>query len=115
MIHPLESADGLKAELSKTKISKLLSGKAVEKSASLKAHLAAAANADKLYKNSKEIIAPHPDVKGNRGIKAFHYTYAPMEWEGKIIPVKFTVREYEDGQSNKLYTIEAIDFEYDLK
>lgn len=113
MIRPLKSADGLEAELSKNKISKLLSGKAADKSYDLKAHLEAAANADLLFKNSVEAIEPQPDTKGERGIKAFHYTYAPMEWDGKIIPIKFTVREYEEKKLNKkLYSIEAIDFEY---
>lgn len=113
MITPLESADGLKAELSSSKIQKFLSGKAVDKSFDLKAHLEAAANADYLFKNSVEAMEPQPDTKGERGIKAFHYTYAPMEWQGRIIPVKFTVREYEDtNTNNKLYTIEAIDFDY---
>lgn len=113
MIKPLESADGLKAELSIGKIKKFLSGVATRKSYDLKPHLEAAANADHLFRNSVEAIDPQPDTKGNRNIKAFHYTYAPMEWEGRIIPVKFTVREYEDEkQKNKLYSIEAIDFDY---
>lgn len=112
-IKPLESSDGLEASLSKTKIGKILHGKAVDKSFDTKAHLQAAANADVLFRNSVEAIEPQPDTKGNRGIKKFHYTYAPMEWNGRIVPVKFTVREYEDpNEGNKLYTIEAIDFEY---
>lgn len=112
-IRPLKSADGLRASISNTKIKKLLSGKATDKSFDLKAHLQAAANADYLFRNSVEAVDPQPDTKGNRDIKLFHYTYAPMEWNGRIIPVKFTVREFQDPkEKNKLYSIEAIDFEY---
>ena len=107
---PLKSADGLIANISNKSINKILSGKAVNKSYDLKAHLAAAANADYLFKNSKEMFEPEADKNGNPDLKAIHRTYAPMEWNGAIIPVKFTVKEYTDKNTpNKFYSIEAID------
>lgn len=53
-------------------------------------------------------------------LKAIHRTYAPMllseNGEKRIVPVKFTVKEYTDKNTrNKLYSIEAIDFDLNEK
>lgn len=116
----LKSKEGLPGNISGKSVDKLLSGKAVEKSFDLKVHLTAAANIDQLYKNSIEPFKAKKDDDGNPDIKAIHRTYAPMilneNGEKRIIPVKFTVKEYTDKNTkNKLYSIEAIDFDYNKK
>jgi len=44
------------------------------------------------------------------------YLYAPMEHNGRIVPVKLTVKEYKDIKTQmRLYSIEAIDVDLDKK
>jgi hypothetical protein len=51
-------------------------------------------------------------MKNNDSLKDRKYLYAPMENDGRIIPIKFTVKEYEDIKTEKrVYSIEAIDVE----
>jgi len=73
----------------------------------------AAVNIDKLYSNAIEPLKfeLNPD-KDNTGLKARRYLYTPMEYKGKIVVVKVTVKEYADGDlQNKLYSIEAVDMD----
>ena len=50
--------------------------------------------------------------KNNDGLRDRRILYAPMEFTGCIIPVKLTIKEYLDPlAANKLYSIEAIDFD----
>lgn len=116
----LKSKSGLPGNISNKSIEKFLSGKAVSTSFDLKAHLTAAANIDQLYKNSIEPFEAETDKNNNPDLKAIHRTYAPMllseNGEKRIIPVKFTVKEYTDKNTrNKLYSIEAIDFDLNEK
>ncbi|MBR4901683.1 MAG: hypothetical protein IKZ46_12155, partial [Victivallales bacterium] len=105
----MESGDGLHAILSHASIDKIFSGKAVSKSVSHHAHIAAAANLEKLYSHSRELHTPE---EGNRqGIKYMHRLYAPFLFDGQPLLVKISVKEFTSGESNKLYTIEAMDIE----
>jgi hypothetical protein len=110
---PMTSRSGLSATLSKKSIKEILGGEAVGKSFDLKAHLKAAANLEKLYPNAIEKWEFELDPnKNNDSLKDRKYLYAPMEYKGRIIPVKLTVKEYKDIWSEKrLYSIEAIDVE----
>ena len=71
----------------------------------------AAVNIDKLYSNAIEPWKFELDPnKDNTGLKARRYLYAPMEYRGKIVVVKITVKEYaDDDLQNKLYSIEVVD------
>jgi hypothetical protein len=94
-------------------IGKIVSQDAVNISCDQAAHYHAVANIDKFFSNAIEPwkFELNP-TKNNQGLKARRYLYAPMEYEGRIIPVKFTVKEYDDPKlSKKLYSIEAIDVE----
>lgn len=106
----LESADGIKAALSRASLDKIFSGKAVGKSVSVKAHLAAAANIEQLFLASVELKTD----KGNRaGIKKMHRLFAPFLFEGQTLVAKLSVKEFEREAEggNRLYTIEAMEIE----
>ena len=107
---PLTSRSGLSARLAKRSIGKFVSHAAVVNSFCPEAHYLAAANIDKLYSNAIEPwefeLNPNKD---NTGLKARRYLYAPMDYKGKMMIVKITVKEYEgDDLENKLYSIEAV-------
>jgi hypothetical protein len=76
---------------------------------SAEAHYLAAANVDKYFSNAIEpwFFELNPN-KNNEGLKARRYLFAPMEYQGRIVIIKFTVKEYH-GAENKLYSIEALD------
>jgi len=107
----LISKAGLSATISKKSIKEILSGEAVEKSFDLKAHLKAAVNIEKLFTNAIEKWKFDLDPnKKNEALKDRKYLYAPMEYNGRIVPVKLTVKEYKDIKTQKrLYSLEAID------
>lgn len=113
----LKSKNGLPGTITGKSRKEMLSGAATSKSINIHQHLMAVANADQLYQNSIEPFPPEPDRHGNENVKCVHKTYAPflvdIDGEKKVIPVKFTVKEYkpETNNKNKLYCIEAIDFE----
>jgi hypothetical protein len=107
---PMVSKSGLSATLSKKSIKEILGGEAVGKSFNVKAHLKAAANLDILFSNAIEKweFALDPS-KNNDSLKDRKYLYALMENDGRIIPVKFTIKEYKDIKTEKrLYSVEAI-------
>jgi len=109
------SRSGLHARLSKRSLGKIVSHAAVISSFCPEAHYLAAANIDNLYSNAIEPwkFALNPN-KDNTGLKARRYLFAPMEYNGKIVVVKITVKEYEGTDlKNNLYSIEAINV--DLK
>ena len=84
---------------------------AVGKSFDLKAHLKAAANIEKLFANAidKWNFELDPN-KNNESLKDRKYLYSPMEHNGRIVPVKLTIKEYKDIWTKKrLFSIEAID------
>jgi len=105
---PLVSADGLDATLSGNSIDKIFSGKAVHKSVSFGAHLAAAANIEQLYGAAREL---QTDPGNKAGVKSMHRLYAPFHFGEDTLVAKISVKEYTDGTENRLYTIEAIDVE----
>ena len=48
--------------------------------------------------------------KNNENLKDRLYFYAPMEYGGRILPVKITIKQYsQKGVLSRLYSIEAID------
>ena len=88
---------------------KLVSSVAVHSSFAPEAHYQAAANVDKYFSNAIEpwLFGLNPN-KNNEGLKARRYLFAPMEYQGRIVIIKFTVKEYHRAE-NKLYSIEALD------
>jgi hypothetical protein len=73
----------------------------------------AVANIDKLFSNAIEPwkFELNPS-KNNDDLAARHYLYAPLEFDGKLIPVKITVKEYKDiALGMRLYSVEAINAE----
>ena len=106
---PFTSRSGLSARLPRRSAGKLVSSVAVHSSFSPEAHYLAAANIDKFFSNAIEpwFFELNPN-KNNEGIKARHYLFSPMEYQGRIVIIKFTVKEYSKAE-NKLYSIEALD------
>ena len=88
---------------------KLVSSVAVHSSFSPEAHYLAAANIDKFFSNAIEpwLFELNPN-KNNEGLKSRRYLFAPMEYQGRIVIIKITVKEYHT-EENKLYSIEALD------
>ena len=107
----LTSADGIEATISGKSKREMLSGKSSSKSFERKAHWQAIANIDKLYGNAIEKQPVDLDPrKGDKDIKTRKILFSPMEYNDRIVPVKFTILEYkrkEDGM--RLYDIQAID------
>jgi hypothetical protein len=106
---PYTSKSGLTARLRRRKVGKLVSSVAVHSSFSPEAHYLAAANIDKFFPNAIEpwLFELNPN-KNNEGLKSRRYLFAPMEYQGRILIIKFTVKEYHKTESN-LYSIEALD------
>jgi hypothetical protein len=112
--------------INKTGVAVLLSGKSIEKIVSDQAlhqsfnpmaHWQAVANIDKLFLHAIEPweFELNPN-KNNENLKNRRYFYAPMEYEERILPVKFTVKEYkQEGIGKRLYSIEAINVELRTK
>jgi hypothetical protein len=110
---PMASRTHLVAVLSNSSIKKILSGPAVADSVNRDAHLLAAANLDKLFANAIEpwLFELNP-TKNNDNIKEVHRLYAPFEYNGRIIPVKITVKEMKSElEGKRIYSIEAVDAE----
>ncbi|GHU71780.1 hypothetical protein FACS189450_08390 [Spirochaetia bacterium] len=108
---PLTSKTGLTAVLPNRNISKMVSDVAILQSSSREAHFLAVSNLDKLFPNAIEpwAFALNPN-KNNQDLKERRVLYAPLEYEGRIIPVKITVKEYADQvRGIKIYSLEAID------
>jgi hypothetical protein len=95
--------------LSKTSINKMLNNKAKNQSFDEEAHLLAAVNLDKLFFNAMEPwkfeINPR---KPNVQLVDRRFFYSPMEFKGRIVPVKMTILEFQNKDVN-LYSMEAID------
>jgi len=106
---PFTSKSGLAARLRRRSVGKLVSSVAVHSSFSPEAHYLAAANIDKFFANAIEpwFFELNPN-KNNEGLKARRYLFAPMKYQGRIVIIKFTVKEYHKAD-NKLYSIETLD------
>jgi hypothetical protein len=99
----------LQAALPKTSINKILNNKAKNQSFNEAAHILAAANIDRLFFYAIEPWKFELDPrKQNAQLKDRRFLYAPMAFKGKIIPVKLTVLEYQNKDTN-LYSLEAIE------
>ena len=112
----LKNKNGFSATLRRSSIGKLVSG--VQAGEMPKEALwQAAANIDILFSNAIEPwrFALNPG-KNNDGLKDRRMLFAPMEFAGRIIPAKITVKEYLDPMAeSKIYSIEAINFDMDKK
>ncbi|GHU16025.1 hypothetical protein FACS1894163_04620 [Spirochaetia bacterium] len=114
---PLKSRSGLQATVSNNTVEKILSGKAVDKSFDRKAHFRAAANLEKLFSNAIEPFNfDKAAEKNNEHLKAIRRLYAPMAFNGRVVPVKFTIKEMDNERDGRrIYTLEAIDVDLDKK
>jgi hypothetical protein len=55
---------------------------------------------------------PHSDNQNIGAIKEMHRLGAVMQFKGEFLPVKITVKEYNDiNEKNKVYSVEAIEIE----
>jgi hypothetical protein len=109
----LASKNGVSAKLTSRTISKIVSSDALISSFNKEAHYLAAANIDKLFSNAIEPwkFEFNPS-KNNDELKERKYLFSVMEYKDRIVPIKFTVKEYKDPSiETKLYSIEAIDVE----
>jgi len=104
----IRSKDGEEAKLSKTSISKLVSGVAVEKSVAngftADQHFAAAADIDNLFRNSVK-VSTRPDRTGDQNVKAIHRFAAPLFGD---YAAYITVKEATE-QGKRIYTVELIE------
>ncbi|GHV48276.1 hypothetical protein AGMMS49546_38710 [Spirochaetia bacterium] len=93
------------------------SGKAVDKSFDREAHFRAAANLEKLFSNAIEPFNfDKATEKNNEHLKAIRRLYAPMVCNGRVVPVKFTIKEMDNERDGRrIYTLEAIDVDLDKK
>ena len=113
----LKNKSGIIASLSGKSIDEIVSGQALYQSFNIMAHWQAAANVDKLFLNAIEPweFELNPN-KENEHLKNRLYLYAPMEYNGNILPVKLTVKEFkQEGLDKRLYSIEAINVEIQVK
>jgi hypothetical protein len=114
---PLKSRSGLQATVSNKTVDKILSGKAVDKSFDREAHFLAAANLEKLFSRAIEPFSFDKDTeKNNEHLKAIRRLYTPMAFNGRIVPVKFTIKEMDNERDGtRIYSLEAIDVDLDKK
>lgn len=103
------AATGMVVQVSRNSLDKMLSTKAVGKSASPRAQSLAVANADELFRRAIPGWSK-PDEKGDPNIAAIHRFFAPMQSPDGVHLVKLTVKEVSQAdRSNVLYTIEAVE------
>ena len=114
---PLKSKAGIAATISKKSIEKILSGKSADKSYNAKAHFLASANLEKLFSNAIEPFKfPLDPDKNNENFQEIKRLYAPMNFKGRIIPVKFTVTVMlNEKEGKRIYSLEAIDVDLEKK
>ena len=114
---PLKSRSGIEATVSNNSIEKMVSGKAADKSFNAHAHFLAAANLEQLFSNAIEPFTFSLDPeKSNENYKEVKRLYAPMAFQGRIIPVKFTVMVMlNEKEGKRIYSLEAIDVDLDKK
>ncbi|MDR0766440.1 MAG: hypothetical protein LBF09_05865, partial [Odoribacteraceae bacterium] len=103
---------GITATISGNSLGKLGSQSATEKSVSPALHAKAVANIDVLFERA-EFDVTHPDTKSRPEIEKTHRLGSLMldDETGRYVPVMITMLEYNDGNGNKVYTVEAIDIE----
>jgi hypothetical protein len=70
--------------------------KAVDKSFNREVHFLAAANFEKLFSHAIEPFNFDKDTeKNNEHLKVIRRLYSPMTFNGRIVPVKFTIKEMD--------------------
>ncbi|MGH2340629.1 PLxRFG domain-containing protein [Segnochrobactraceae bacterium EtOH-i3] len=109
---PLKNAaTGMEAVVSRNNLDKMLSGKAVSKSATTAAHALAVANVDQLFEKAT-LGWSKPDTHGDVNINAIHRFFAPIRThDGRAMLAKLTVKEVrQEDRANPLYTVEAVEF-----
>ena len=114
---PLVNNRGFTAYISKNSAKEILSGKAVGGSFEKNAHLLAVANIEKLFSNAIEPwnFELNPD-KPNEGLKTMRRLYSPMFYDGRIVPVKLSVKEMKNkNEGSRLYSLRAIDIDLNKK
>jgi hypothetical protein len=103
------SATGMRAVLGRNALDKMLSGSAARKSQSTAAHLQAVANADRLFERAVHGWKK-ADRDGKTSYTAIHRFFTSMEFDGRSLLVKLTVKETAiETQPNSLYTVEAVE------
>lgn len=102
------SRDGLRATLSKSSLEKILSGKAAKKSVSYRTHLVAAGNIRQLFSAAVEL---EKDTGRKPNLKFMHRLYSVFCCEGEVFLAKLSVKEFEDADSNRLYSVESLKIE----
>lgn len=106
----LNTETGMQAVVSRNSLDKMLSAKAVGKSATPAAHSLAVANLDTLFERAV-LGWTKPDREGDSNIRAVHRFFVPMTRNGRELLVKLTVKETAiERDPNPLYTVEAVDF-----
>jgi len=107
----LKSKTGITATISKKSTEKILSGKSTDKSFDAKAHFLASANLEKLFSNAIEPFKfPLDPDKNNENYQEIKRLYAPMNFKGRIIPIKFTVTVMlNEKEGKRIYSLEVID------
>ncbi|OOF42927.1 hypothetical protein BKK51_12295 [Rodentibacter trehalosifermentans] len=99
----------LTAVASRNSLDKMLSSKAVNKSASPQLQALAVANTDKLYENALYGWSK-PDRSNDPNIVAVHRLFSVLETGKEQYLVKLTVKEIaRRDQENKFYTIETVE------
>jgi hypothetical protein len=104
-------ATHMEAVVSRNRLDKMLSEKAVGKSVAPAVHSLAVANLDTLFERA--ILGwSKPDANRDINIRAIHRFFVPMVLEnGRAVLVKLTVKETIDlTHKNPLYTVEAVEF-----
>ncbi len=103
-----QSKDNYIATLGRGGIDKMNSGLARGKTNNDKLHAYTFANVGRVFSNSIQ-LETEADKNNNTNVKAVHKFYAPIYFERQLYAVKITVKEFNAGTGNRLYSIEGID------
>lgn len=101
--------NGYKAIVSNNNLDKMLSNKAHQKSDSLRLHLTAVANADKLFENA--VFAWEHKDKDEKSGNQIHRAIAPLKIDDQIYLAKLTIKELAREQGSRFYSLEAVEIE----
>ncbi|XHR29915.1 MAG: hypothetical protein ACFUZC_05040 [Chthoniobacteraceae bacterium] len=102
---------GMTATVSGNTVAKMGSESAAGKSYSVSAHALAMANLDTLFLHARR-EEPAPDRAGDPNIKSIQRFFAPMLWNGQVLKVKLTVKEFaRPSEGNRIYSVEAMEIE----
>ncbi|HEY4416960.1 MAG TPA: hypothetical protein VGO57_14820, partial [Verrucomicrobiae bacterium] len=103
-------ATGFDIAIARSGIAKTLSGKAVEKSNSLDAHLAALRQLPKLLQRA-DLTESRPALKKTDSISTIYRFTTPFDFNGQSHTVKMTVREIKEPAGKNFYTLETAEIE----